>query len=118
MRRELSILAALVGLGIALEALGVVDWRLASGVWRSSGRGPMRGQLAVTIVLAQFALYTFAQPGSILFWVAALLYCRWCGSRFSCCLAALRSAGWRADEEPGPQASGEPVALTRVHRRY
>jgi len=70
-RRELAILVSLVALGIALEGLGVVDWRLALE-WARAHAGSW--QLAVTIVLAQLALYTFAQPGSILFWVAALLY--------------------------------------------
>lgn len=71
MKRELALLAALVALGIALEALGVIDWRLALEWARGHARG---WQLPVTIVLAQSVLYTFARPGSILFWVAALLY--------------------------------------------
>ena len=71
MKRELAIVAALVALGIALEALGVVDWRLALDWGRDQAGG---WQLPLTIVLAQLALYTFAQPGSILFWVAALIY--------------------------------------------
>lgn len=71
LQRELALLAALVALGFALEALGVVDWRLALDWARDHAGG---WQLPLTIVLAQFALYTFAQPGSILFWVAALLY--------------------------------------------
>lgn len=71
MRWQLPVLAALVALGIALEALGVVDWRLALEWARGHAGG---WWLPATIVLAQLALYTFAQPGSILFWVAALLY--------------------------------------------
>ena len=71
MKLKLAILAALIALGLALEALGVVDWRLALDWARDHAGG---WQLALTIVLAQLALYTFAQPGSILFWVAALLY--------------------------------------------
>lgn len=69
--RRLAILAALVVLGIALEALGVVDWRLALQWTRDQAGG---WQLAAAIVAAQLALYTFAQPGSALFWVAALVY--------------------------------------------
>jgi uncharacterized membrane protein YdjX (TVP38/TMEM64 family) len=65
------ILAALIVLGIALEALGVVDWRLALEWARGRAGG---WQLAAAIVAAQFLLYTFAQPGSALFWVAALVY--------------------------------------------
>jgi uncharacterized membrane protein YdjX (TVP38/TMEM64 family) len=65
------ILAALVVLGIALEALGLVDWRLALEWARGRAGG---WQLAAAIVAAQFLLYTFAQPGSALFWVAALVY--------------------------------------------
>ncbi len=69
--RRLAVLAALLAVGIALEALGIVDWRLTLEL----ARGRMGGwQLAVIIVAAQFLLYTFAQPGSMLFWVAALLY--------------------------------------------
>lgn len=62
MRWELPVLAALIALGIALEALGVVDWRLALEWARGHAGG---WQLPATIVLAQLALYTFAQPGSI-----------------------------------------------------
>lgn len=71
MRRKLVLLAALAGLGIALEGLGIVDWRLALEWARGHAGG---WQLPAVIVLAQLALYTFAQPGSILFWVAALVY--------------------------------------------
>lgn len=65
------LLAALIVLGIALEALAVVDWRLALEWARGRAGG---WQLAAAIVAAQFLLYTFAQPGSALFWVAALVY--------------------------------------------
>jgi uncharacterized membrane protein YdjX (TVP38/TMEM64 family) len=65
------ILAALIVLGIALEALGLVEWRLALQWARGRAGG---WQLAAAIVAAQFLLYTFAQPGSALFWVAALVY--------------------------------------------
>jgi uncharacterized membrane protein YdjX (TVP38/TMEM64 family) len=68
---KLLILGALVALGIALDALGIIDWRMAIEWARGHAGG---WWLAATIVLAQLALYTFAQPGSILFWVAALLY--------------------------------------------
>jgi uncharacterized membrane protein YdjX (TVP38/TMEM64 family) len=68
---RLAVLAALVGVGIALEALGVVDWRLALEWARGRAGG---WQLAAAIVAAQLVLFTFAQPGSALFWVAALLY--------------------------------------------
>ena len=70
-RRQLALLAVLITAGIALEVFGVVDWR-ETVEW---ARGHAGGwQLALAIVLAQLALYTFAQPGSTLFWVAALLY--------------------------------------------
>lgn len=71
MKRELAALAALIALGLALEALGVVDWRLALDWARAHADG---WWLPVAIILAQLALYTFAQPGSILFWPAALIY--------------------------------------------
>lgn len=71
MKLEIAILVALIALGLALEALGVVDWRLAL-LWARAHAGGW--QLPALIVLAQLALYTFAQPGSILFWPAALLY--------------------------------------------
>ncbi|MGE0358948.1 MAG: VTT domain-containing protein [Burkholderiales bacterium] len=70
-RANVYLLAALVAAGIALEALGVVDWRLALEWARDRAGG---WQLAAAIVAAQLALYTFAQPGSALFWVAALVY--------------------------------------------
>ena len=71
MKRELAALGALIALGIALEALDVVDWSVALE-WARAHAGGWR--LPAAIVLAQLVLYTFAQPGSILFWVAALLY--------------------------------------------
>lgn len=61
----------LAALGLALEPLGLVDWpalleraRAHAADWR----------LPPALVLAQVLLYTFGQPGSILFWAAALLY--------------------------------------------
>lgn len=71
MKRRVLALAALAALGLALEALGVVDWAAALDWARRHGDG---WQLAAAIVLAQAVLYTLAQPGSILFWVAAPLY--------------------------------------------
>jgi uncharacterized membrane protein YdjX (TVP38/TMEM64 family) len=61
----------LITVGIALAALGIVEWRQALEWARGHSHG---WQLPVAIVLAQLALYTFGQPGSTLFWVAALLY--------------------------------------------
>lgn len=71
MKRRLLVLAALATLGLALDALDVVDWTAALDWARRHGEG---WQLAAAIVLAQAVLYTLAQPGSILFWVAAPLY--------------------------------------------
>ena len=69
--RRLAVLAALIALGIALEMLGIVDWRLALQWARGHAGG---WPLAAAIVAAQLALYTFAQPGSMLLWVAALIF--------------------------------------------
>lgn len=64
-------LAALAALGTALDALGLVDWR-ALLEW---GRGHHAGWgLAAAIVGVQVVLYTLAQPGSALLWIAAVLY--------------------------------------------
>jgi len=71
MRWTLPILGALVVVGIALEAQGILNWRLALE-WAQGHAGG--GPLAAAIVAAQFALYTFAQPGSMLFWFAALIF--------------------------------------------
>ena len=70
-RAPLIVLAALVLLGFALEALGLFDWRSALG-WARAYAGDWR--LAVAIALAQVALFTFALPGSSLLWLAAPLY--------------------------------------------
>lgn len=64
-------LAALAALGIALDALGLVDWSRALE-WARARAGGWR--LPAAIVLAQLVLFTFGQPGSILFWAAAVLY--------------------------------------------
>lgn len=64
-------LAALAALGIALDALGLVDWARALDWARARAGG---WGLPAAIVLAQLVLFTFGQPGSILFWAAALLY--------------------------------------------
>ena len=71
MKRQILALAALAALGIALEALELVDWARALD-WARANAGGWR--VPAAIVLAQLALYTFGQPGSILFWAAALLY--------------------------------------------
>jgi len=70
-KRQILVLAALAALGIALEALDVVDWPAVLH-WARRHAGDWR--VPAAIVLAQTVLYTVAQPGSILFWVAALLY--------------------------------------------
>jgi len=70
-KREILALVALAALGIALEALDLVDWSEALE-WARAHAGGWR--LPTMIIVAQLVLYTFAQPGSILFWVAALLY--------------------------------------------
>jgi uncharacterized membrane protein YdjX (TVP38/TMEM64 family) len=71
MSQKLAVLVVLVALGIVLEALGVIEWRLALEWARGRAGG---WQIPTAIVAAQVALYTFAQPGSMLLWVAALLY--------------------------------------------
>jgi uncharacterized membrane protein YdjX (TVP38/TMEM64 family) len=71
MKWDLPVLAVLVAVGVALDLLGIVDWRVALE-WARGHSGEW--WLPAGIVLAQLALYTFAQPGSALFWVAALLY--------------------------------------------
>jgi uncharacterized membrane protein YdjX (TVP38/TMEM64 family) len=57
-------------IGVAIQWSGVVDWRAALA-W---ARGMAGWQLAIGIVALQVLLYTLAQPGSALFWVAALVY--------------------------------------------
>jgi uncharacterized membrane protein YdjX (TVP38/TMEM64 family) len=65
------VLAALIALGIALDALGLFDWRTVLE-W---ARGyPAGWELAVAIIVLQVGLFTFALPGSSLVWVAAVLY--------------------------------------------
>jgi uncharacterized membrane protein YdjX (TVP38/TMEM64 family) len=71
MKWQIAFLAALVILGIALDALDIVDWREALEWARGHAGG---WYVPAGIVLAQFVLFTLAQPGSLLFWVAALLY--------------------------------------------
>jgi uncharacterized membrane protein YdjX (TVP38/TMEM64 family) len=71
LKRRILALAALAALGLALEALDVVDWS-ALLEWARAHAGDWR--LPPAIVLAQSLLYTFGQPGSILFWAAAPLY--------------------------------------------
>jgi uncharacterized membrane protein YdjX (TVP38/TMEM64 family) len=71
MWRKLAVLAGLVALGFALEALGLFDWPAALQWARAHAGG---WALPAAIVLAQVVLFTLAQPGSILFWAAALLY--------------------------------------------
>jgi uncharacterized membrane protein YdjX (TVP38/TMEM64 family) len=67
----LVMLAALVALGIALDALGLFDWRAALARVRGHPGGVT---LAAAIVATQTVLYTLALPGSTLLWVAAVLY--------------------------------------------
>lgn len=71
MKWKLAALGTLVALGLALEALQVIDVR-AGLEWARGREGGWR--LAAAIVAAQLALFTLAQPGSAMFWVAALLY--------------------------------------------
>lgn len=60
----------LAAIGLALDWLGVLDWRAVFG-WAQDKAG---WPLALGIVAVQTLLYMLAQPGSVLFWVAALLY--------------------------------------------
>jgi uncharacterized membrane protein YdjX (TVP38/TMEM64 family) len=71
MKWQIAFLGALVLAGVALDVLGIVDWREVLA-WARGHAG--RWYVPVLIVAAQFVLFTFAQPGSVLFWVAALLY--------------------------------------------
>ena len=71
MKRRILALAALAVLGIALDALDLVDWSRALEWARARAGG---WSLPAAIVLAQLVLFTFGQPGSILLWAAALLY--------------------------------------------
>ena len=71
MRRRILALAALAALGIALDALDLVDWSRALEWARAHASG---WSLPAAIILAQLVLFTFGQPGSILLWAAALLY--------------------------------------------
>jgi uncharacterized membrane protein YdjX (TVP38/TMEM64 family) len=48
----------------------MIDWRPVLE-W---ARGMAGWQVAAAIVLVQVVLFAFAQPGSVMFWVAALLY--------------------------------------------
>jgi uncharacterized membrane protein YdjX (TVP38/TMEM64 family) len=70
-KRRIVLLAALAVLGIALDAFDLLDAAAALDWARRHAHG---WRLPAAIVAAQTVLYTLAQPGSILFWVAALLY--------------------------------------------
>ena len=118
MKRRILALAALAVLGIALDALDLVDWSRALEWARARAGG---WSLPAAIVLAQLLLFTFGQPGSILFWAAALLYPpplatliltaggtagslgakAACGPRAAVRNAAIRSPGRRAARSTG-----------------
>jgi len=63
-------LLLLVLVGALLEVSGVIQWQVVVDRARNFAGWP----LALGIVIGQVLLYAFAQPGSALFWVAALLY--------------------------------------------
>ncbi len=67
----LAVLAALVGIGTALQVLDLISWPAVLEWMR--GFTPGWG-MALAIILAQGAMFTFALPGSVLVWVAAVLY--------------------------------------------
>jgi len=63
-------LAVLAAIGVLLEWLGVLDWHAILGWARDKAGWP----LALGIVAVQTLMYMLAQPGSMMFWVAALLF--------------------------------------------
>lgn len=71
--KSLAPLLGLIAFGLTLEVLGIVDWRTVLEALRQLAGWP----LAATIVLTQIALFAFGQPGSVMFWVAALVYPPW-----------------------------------------
>jgi uncharacterized membrane protein YdjX (TVP38/TMEM64 family) len=67
----LALLAALVALGLAAHALGLVDARVALACARAHAA---QWWLPAALVALQVLLFTFGLPGSAVLWLAAPLY--------------------------------------------
>lgn len=67
----LAVLGVLVALGLAAQALDLIDWRATLDLARDHAA---RWWLPPALVLLQVALFAFALPGSAVLWLAAPLY--------------------------------------------
>lgn len=65
------LLAVLVGLGLAVQSLELIEWRSALELARQH---PMHWWLPPGLVLLQVVLFAFALPGSAVLWLVAPLY--------------------------------------------
>ncbi|UCE88086.1 MAG: TVP38/TMEM64 family protein [Pseudomonadota bacterium] len=70
-RWRLLVLLALVGIGLAAEWFGWVDWRTLLELSRRHSHEPW---LPLVLIAGQAALFTFALPGSLVIWPLAALY--------------------------------------------
>lgn len=67
----LAVLGVLVALGLAAQALDLIDWRTSLDLARDHAA---RWWLPPALVLLQVALFAFALPGSAVLWLVAPLY--------------------------------------------
>lgn len=67
----LGVLAALMGTGLLLQALDVIDWRATLQWARDQAQ---HGWLVAALIAVQVLLFMFALPGSTLLWLVAPLY--------------------------------------------
>lgn len=101
----LAMLAALVALGLAAHAFGLVDVRVALAGARAHAA---QWWFPAALVALQVLLFTFGLPGSAVLWLAAPLYAPPAAAAILTaggCLGALAAHALRA-ASPAPRSSG------------
>jgi uncharacterized membrane protein YdjX (TVP38/TMEM64 family) len=108
----LAVLGVLAALGLAAQALDLIDWRTALDLARDHAE---RWWLPPTLVLLQVALFAFGLPGSAVLWLAAPLYPP---AAAAAILTAGGCGGALAAHALARRLSGDALARVRAGRGF
>lgn len=108
----LALLGLLVALGLAAQALDLIDWRTTLELAREHAAS---GWLPPALVLLQVALFAFALPGSAMLWLVAPLYSP---AAATAILTAGGCGGALAAHALAHRLSGSSLARVRTGRGY
>lgn len=108
----LAVLGVLAALGLAAQALDLIDWRIALDLARDHAE---RWWLPPALLLLQVALFAFGLPGSAVLWLAAPLYPP---AAAAAILTAGGCGGALAAHALARRLSGDALARVRAGRGF